>query len=183
MRKGAREVSAQRFVVGVSGSAESLQALRYAAELARGDGAALVPVLAWMPPGGDLADRHYPSPELRRVWREAARDRLRRAIDLAIGGPPADVTFSPEVIRGEAGHVLTEVAAQPGDVLVIGAGRHGTLRRLLACRVSRYCLGHACCPVVAVPPSPLEAELHGLHGWLLRHRLHPESASLHAADA
>jgi nucleotide-binding universal stress UspA family protein len=173
-------VSARRIVVGVSGSAGSLQALRYAAELARTDGAVLAPVLAWMPPGGDAADRHYPNPELRRVWKQAARDRLWRAIG---GGPPAGVAFSPEVIRGDAGHVLTEVAAQPGDVLVIGAGRHGMLRRLLSCHVSRYCLGHARCPVVAVPPSALEAELHGLHGWMFRHRMHPEHAGLHAADA
>jgi nucleotide-binding universal stress UspA family protein len=176
-------VSARRIVVGVSGSAGSLQALRYAAELARSDSAVLAPVLAWTPPGGDLADRHYPNPELRRVWMQAAWDRLWRAIELAFGGPPADLAFSPEVIRGDAGHVLTEAAVQPGDVLVIGAGRHGALRRLLACHVSRYCLGHACCPVVAVPPSPLQSELHGLHGWMLRHRLHPENAGLHAADA
>jgi nucleotide-binding universal stress UspA family protein len=140
-------------------------------------------VLAWTPPGGETADRHYPSSELRRVWQQAAWDRLWGAIQLAFGGPPADLVLSPEVIRGDAGHVLIEVAAQSGDVLVIGAGRHGTLRRLLACRVGRYCLGHACCPVVAVPPSELEAELHGLHGWLFRHRLHPENAGLHAADA
>ncbi len=176
-------MSARRIVVGVSGSAGSLQALRYAAELARTDDAVLAPVLAWTPPGGDTADRHYPNPELRRAWKQAAADRLWHAIEFAFGGPPAGLAFSPEVIRGDAGHVLTEVAAQPGDVLVIGAGRHGAVRRLLACHVSKYCLGHASCPVVAVPPSALESELHGLHGWKFRHRLHPEHAGLHAADA
>jgi nucleotide-binding universal stress UspA family protein len=183
MRKGARDVSAQRFVVGVSGSAGSLQALRYAALLARREGAVLAPVLAWTPPGGDVADRRYPNPELRHVWKRAAWDRLWRAVELAFGGAPTDIEFMPQVLRGDAGQVLTEVTAQPGDVLVIGTGRHGTLRRLLACHVSRYCLGHACCPVIAVPPSPLEEELHGLHGWRLRHRLNPEHAGLHAADA
>jgi nucleotide-binding universal stress UspA family protein len=143
----------------------------------------LAPVLAWTPPGGEVADRHYPSPELRRVWKQAACERLWRAIELAVGGPPADVAFSPAVIRGEAGRVLTEFAGQPGDVLVIGAGRHGSLRRLLACRVSRYCLGHARCPIVAVPPSPLAEELHGLHGWVLRHRLHPENVGVPAGGA
>ncbi|HXZ66882.1 MAG TPA: universal stress protein [Streptosporangiaceae bacterium] len=176
-------MSARRFVVGVSGSAGSLQALRHAALLARSEGAVLAPVLAWTPPGGDMADRHYPSPELRRVWQQAAWGRLWRAIELAFGGPPADVAFSPEVLRGEAGHVLTRFAAEPGDVLVIGAGRRGSMRRLLACHVTRYCVGHASCPVVVVPPSPLEEELHGLHGWRLRHRMHPEDAGLSAADA
>ena len=176
-------MSARRFVVGVSGSAGSLQALRYAAELARGDCATLVPVLAWMPPGGDVADRQCPSPELRRVWRQAAWDRLWTAIELAIGGAPDDIEFCPAIVRGEPGQVLTELSAHPGDVLVIGAGRHGPLRRMLACRIVRYCLGHACCPIVAVPPSPLAEELHGLHGWMLRHRLHARGADLRGADA
>ena len=49
-----------RIIVGVSGSPGSLQALRHAAGLARMHEAALVPVLAWVPPGGDLADRSHP---------------------------------------------------------------------------------------------------------------------------
>lgn len=181
--EGAREVSARRFVVGVNGSAGSLQALRYAAQLARNDAATLAPVLAWTPPGGDIAERRYPNPELRKIWRQAAWDRLCRAIDLAIGGPPGDIAFSPAVVRGEAGQVLTEVAAQPDDVLVIGAGRHGVLRRLLGCRVSRYCLGHACCPLVAVPPSGLAEDLRGVRGWMLRRRLQPENVGLRTAGA
>ena len=176
-------MSARRFVVGVSGSAGSLQALRYAAQLARNDAATLTPVLAWSPPGGDIAERRCPNPELRRVWREAAWDRLWQSIDMAIGGPPADIELSPVVMRGEAGQVLTEVAAQPDDVLVIGAGRHGLLHRVFGCRVSRYCLGHACCPLVAVPPSRLAEDLRGLRGWVARRRLQPEKAGLRAADA
>ena len=171
----------RRVVVGVCGSAGSLQALRYAAEMARSYNAMLVPVLAWMPPGGDIADQRFPCSPLRTAWQQAASDRLWRAVELAIGGSPEDVGFGPEVVRGEAGQVLTQLAAEPGDVLVIGAGRHGVLRRLLACRVTRYCLGHACSPVIAVPPSQLATDLHGLHGWVLRHRLHPEDVDLHAA--
>ena len=52
----------RRVIAGVSGSAGSLQALRYAAEMARQMMQLLAPVLAWMPPGGELADRRYPSP-------------------------------------------------------------------------------------------------------------------------
>jgi nucleotide-binding universal stress UspA family protein len=175
-------VYVQRVVVGVSGSAGSLQALRHAAEMARCHSATLVPILAWLPPGGEVADRRCPNQHLRAVWQQAAWDRLWRAVELAIGGPPDDLGFAPAVARGEAGKVLTEVAAQPGDVLVIGAGRHGGMRRL-ACRVARYCVGHADCPVVAVPPSALATEVHGLHGWMVKHRLHGQDAGLHAADA
>ncbi len=68
---------ARRVIVGASGSPGSLQALRYAEELARAHDAALVPVLAWVPPGGDLADRRAPCGYLRRVWAEDACQRLR----------------------------------------------------------------------------------------------------------
>lgn len=50
----------RRVIVGASGSPASLQALRYAEELARANDALLIPVLAWVPPGGDLADRRAP---------------------------------------------------------------------------------------------------------------------------
>jgi hypothetical protein len=116
------------------------------------------------------------------MWRQAAWDRLWHAVDLAIGGPPDDLEFAPEVVRGNAGEVLSDFARQPGDVLVIGAGRRGALR-LTACKASGYCLGHARCPVIAVPPPELAAELHGLHGWMQRHRMHPEDVDLHVTDA
>jgi len=173
-------VYARRVIAGISGSAGSLQGLRYAAQMARSENAELVPVLAWTPPGGELADRRAPCLELRRAWLQAAWERLWRAIDLGIGGPPADVAFAPQVVRGSAGEVLSRLAAEPGDVLVIGAGRRGAMRRLAACSVSRYCLGHAHCPVIAVPPASLAAEAHGLHGWRLRHRVHADGTDLHA---
>jgi nucleotide-binding universal stress UspA family protein len=176
-------VYVRRVIAGVSGSARSLQALRYALELAREHDALLVPVLAWTPPGGELADRRFPSPDLRRLWVQNAKDKLQRAVDLAIGGTPTGIDFTPLVERGEAGQVLTEMASQRGDVLVIGAGRPGVLRRMMACKVVRYCLAHSACPVVAVPPPALATELHGLHGWAFRHRMHPEDALLRTADA
>ena len=47
--------------------------------------------------------------------------------------------------------VLRNAASQPDDILVIGAGRRGPLAHAVACRVSRYCLAHAKCLVLAVP--------------------------------
>jgi hypothetical protein len=56
-----------------------------------------------------------------------------------------------------------EAADQPGDLLVIGTGRRSPLGRALRRSVGRYCLAHARCPVLAVPPSALMDEL--AHGW------------------
>jgi nucleotide-binding universal stress UspA family protein len=154
----------RRVVVGVHGSLGSLQALHYAAEEARGRQVLLVPVIAWIPPGGDFAERSHPSSYLRRVWRDAARERLTAAFDEALGGLPDDLPVQQRVERGEAGPVLVDVADQPGDLLIIGTGRRGLAGRALHRSVGRYCLAHAKCPVLAVPPSALMDEL--AHGWL-----------------
>jgi len=157
----------RRIVVGVHGSLGSLQALRYAADEARGRGVPLVPVIAWVPPGGDLAERTHPSPYLRRIWRQAARDRLSAAFEDGLGGMPSDVCVELCVGRGETGPVLADVADEPGDLLVIGTGRRSPLGRVLRRSVGRYLLAHAKCPVVAVPPSALMDEVrHGF--WPLR---------------
>jgi nucleotide-binding universal stress UspA family protein len=160
-----------RVIAGVSGSPGSLPALRYAADLARSHDGTLVPVLAWIPPGGDLADRHSPSSILRQIWKDAAWQRLWDAFDTAMGGIPADLRAEPLVLRGEAGPVLINAASRADDLLVVGTGRHGTLGRLRHGNVSRYCLAHARCPVLAIPPPTLELQAsRRLSGWAFRHR-------------
>jgi nucleotide-binding universal stress UspA family protein len=85
----------RRVIVGASGSPGNLCALRYAEHLARAADATLIPVHAWIPPGGDVADRRCPSFYLRRVWTEDARQRLREALEAAWGQPSADLTIEP----------------------------------------------------------------------------------------
>ncbi len=171
----------RRILVGVSESPGSLQALRHAADLARDYHAALIPIHAWTPPGGDLADRSHPSLYLRQFWNDAAWQRLWRALDLAFGGVPADVAAQSQVLRGEPGRVLVNAARETDDILVIGAGRRGPLARAVSCGVSRYCLAHARCLVLAVPPPELAQVGHGLRGWAFRHRgLSPDNLGLPA---
>ena len=161
----------RRVIVGASGSPGNLCALRYAEHLARATGATLIPVHAWIPPGGDVADRRCPSFYLRRVWTEDARQRLRETLQAAWGQPPADLTIEPVVARGEPGPVLTAIANQPGDILVIGTGRRGTVAHLFSGRVSRYCLAHAHVPLVAIPPPILASHLrHSPLHWMFWHR-------------
>lgn len=161
----------RRVIVGASGSPGSLQALRFAEKLARAHDAPLIPVLAWVPPGGDLADRRAPCGYLRRVWAEDACQRLRDTLRAVWGEIPADPSVRPVVERGEAGCVLVGAACCPGDLLVVGAGRRGALARVISGKVSRYCLAHARCPVLAVPPPALAQELgHGLPRWVFWHR-------------
>ena len=161
----------RRIIVGVHGTLGSLQALRWAADEAEERQVPLVAVTAWVPPGGDMAERSHPSPYLRKVWQEAALKRLNDAFDDCLGGIPDDLRMRLFVERGDAGQVLVDVADQPGDLLVIGSGRRNPLGRALHRSVGRYCLAHAHCPVVAVPPSALMDEMrHGLLPWPLRGR-------------
>jgi len=161
----------RRLVVGASGSPGSLCALRYARELARCGGLAVVAVHAWIPPGGDVFERRCSSAGLRRVWADAAGERLNGALAAAWGSAPPGLDIKLVVIRGEPGPALVEVADSAGDLLVVGAGRRGALGRMWRGRVSRYCLAHADCPVLAVP-QPATARQLGLGpgAWALRHR-------------
>jgi nucleotide-binding universal stress UspA family protein len=164
-------LSVRRIVAGASGSPSSVHALRHAAEVARYHAAVLVPLLAWVPPGGNLSERKDPCPEVRQLWEDQAWQRLWDTLDAAFGGLPTGITTQPAVLRGKPGKALTVVARQPGDLLVIGAGRRGPLRQLGGWGVSRYCLTHAHCPVLAIPPPALTQKAgHGLPGWVFRHR-------------
>ena len=122
----------RRVFAGVNGSPGSLQAVRYAADLARALGCELIPVLAWSPPGGDLADRGGPSAYLRQVWKDAAWQRLEYSLELAFGQVPADLRVEPLAVRGDPGAVLVTVANKPDDDRDRGRapGRPGAAGRL-----------------------------------------------------
>ena len=64
------------------------------------------------------------------------------------------VTISAEVQRGAAGPALVAAAAALNSPLVIvGSVGHGAVLGALLGSVSGYCLHHAACPVVVVPPA------------------------------
>ncbi len=148
-----------RVVVGVSGSLHNLAALHRAVGEARRRDAELLAIVAWTPPGGEVAYRRSPCPPLLTAWAKAAADSLEQAFQNAFGGHPEGVRLQMATVRGEAGAALTELADRPDDLLVIGAGRRGRLQRVFHGGVTRYCLAHAKCDVLAVPPSELMREL------------------------
>ena len=159
-----------RLVVGASGSPASLLALRQARDLARCHQVPIVVVLAWTPPGGEDADRRYPSPALRRCWERHFTGELSRAAELAWGGLPADLDVTLLLLRGRPGPALVEVADQRGDMLIVGIGRRSGIFGLRQAKVSRYCLAHARCPVLVVPQAATARQLGLRPGtWMHRH--------------
>ena len=160
-----------RLIVGASGSPGSLRALRYGEFLARAHHALLMPVIAWEPPGGERAERIQPSGPLREESRNQACRRLRDALVAVCGEIPNDPMVEPHIERGPAGWVLVSLACQPTDVLLVGSGRRSAAGWMRSSTMTRYCLAHAQCPVLAVPPPELARELgHGRLARMLRHR-------------
>ncbi|CAM5662749.1 hypothetical protein SCANM63S_07355 [Streptomyces canarius] len=104
-------------------------------------------------------------------WERLARERLLTALRDVFGSTAAEVPLRALVVRGTPGPALLRVADRSDDLLVVGAGRRGRFRRVLRPSVGRYCLARACCPVLAVPPSPLPealAVVHRRNTWRLR---------------
>ncbi|MFE6993199.1 universal stress protein [Streptomyces pharetrae] len=167
-----RPATGPRVVVGVSGSLGSLTALARAAAEARRRGTELWPVLAWEPPGGELSARRTTAAAvLTEDWERLAGERLRTALSDVLGSPDLQLPGQALLAREAPGPALVRIAEREDEPLVVSAGGRGRLRRALWPSVSRYCLARARCPVLAVPPSPLQPTLAAVrrrNAWGLR---------------
>jgi nucleotide-binding universal stress UspA family protein len=153
----------RRIIAGVSGSIRSLGALRAAVEEGRSTGVPVLAVLTWAPVGGELAYLRAPCPILLRLWEHAARQRMQDAFSQAFGGMPDGVAIRHMVVRGPPGPTLVELADRRDDVLIVGYGGRTRLGCAAHGTVTRYCMAHARCPVVAVPPPDLIRELRPIY--------------------
>ena len=92
--------------------------------------------------------------------------RLRDAFDQAFGGLPGGVAVRPLVVRAPPGPALVELADRRDDLLVVGYGGRSRLGCAVHGSVARFCMAHARCPVLAVPPPELIRELRPRrHHW------------------
>ena len=137
-----------RIVVGVDGSAESKEALRWALAEARLRGGTVHALHAWLMPvafaGGAppfaLAEAHE---ELEQDARRLLDDTLAE-----VAGDDPGVPLQREVVEGPAAQRLLRAAA--GDLLVVGSRGRGGFAGLLLGSVSQQCAHHAPCPIVIV---------------------------------
>jgi nucleotide-binding universal stress UspA family protein len=134
-----------RVVVGVDASAESQEALRWAARYARLIGACLDVVHAWHPAEEHAWLQSLPPPA---GPTDVARKALAETVATVLyPGPP--VVVRTDVIEGHAVKVLTH-AAQGADLLVVGDRGFGGFDGLRLGSVSEQCAAHASCSVVIV---------------------------------
>lgn len=150
--------SAGRVIVGVDDSPGGLAALGWAVRRARSGHAELVAVRAWalgLPRHGgrrgrDDGHRHIVVAFEGAEQRTAAAALIRHAFHIASGGIPADVAVRIETPEGDPGAVLTGLAGQDGDLLVVGRRRGHRAKRTVHGSVSRYCATHSSCPVLVI---------------------------------
>ena len=135
----------RRIVVGVDGSDESADALRWALAEARLAQSAVVAVAAWHWPATAVG---LPLTELDLA--AGARDAAQQTVDTVRQDDDAPVEL--HVAEGMAAPVLL-AAARDADLLVVGSRGHGAFSGLLLGSVSQHCVSHATCPVVVVRPA------------------------------
>ncbi|WP_428831363.1 universal stress protein [Actinomadura chokoriensis] len=139
-------------LVGVDGSAASLEALRWAAAEAELRHAEIVAVRSWrarrdwMAPYAGAA--RLPAPD-----REYEQARCALAADVAaVLGHAPRVPVRQELAVGEPARALLDRAAG-ADLLVLGGHRWDSAETDVIGPVRAACLRHAPCPVVFVAPS------------------------------
>lgn len=141
---------ASAVIVGVDGSANGREALRFALTEAALRGVPLELVHAWsIPPLTATGLGMIPAFELLRdelagTAAETLQAELERMGDLA-----GKVELVRHVVQGDAAGALVERAAD-ADLLVVGSRGHGGVAGAVLGSVSRACLHHAPCPVAVV---------------------------------
>jgi nucleotide-binding universal stress UspA family protein len=93
---------------------------------------------------------------------QEALNAVERAFAQAMGGIPDYIAVSPTAVLGRPGQVLVQAARQDEDLLVVGAPRRHRLRPLRR-SIGRYCLDHAECSVLLVPPNALARTVDRMH--------------------
>lgn len=150
-----QDVLPGRIVVGIDGSAASVQALHWARFIASMAGADLTLVTAWQRP----LSWSNTSPVMAPIEVEPARD-VRLILENAMAdvfGPQRPDSLHLLVRNGDAAHVLGE-AADGAGMLVVGSRGHGAVADLILGSVSSTCVERASSPVLVVradtPPPP-----------------------------
>ncbi len=138
-------------VVGVDGSKESLEALRWSVEESRLRRTPVRAVYVWTyPAAATWTDPFVVAPPAERV--EIDPEELRRESETRLAALVAEVgsagaEVEQEVIEGHPAEELVRAAKDAG-LLVVGSRGHGGFSGLLLGSVSQACVHHAHCPVV-----------------------------------
>jgi nucleotide-binding universal stress UspA family protein len=133
-------------VVGVDGTSAGQPAIQFAMREASRRGCGLEVVTTWNV-AYDAALGARPADP-----RAQAGQAQEAAISAALIATSAPPVISRHVIEGHAGITLVSIA-RAADYLVVGTSNTDVVKRALLGSVSTYCIQHASCPVMVVPPA------------------------------
>ena len=139
-----------KIVVGLDGSAGSLQALEWAYSEALLSGAELSAVHGWIYP---YAGRRTSISEPRTQMQLDAMEELKTSIESL--GPrltSGSIHVHPKLVEQSPAEALLD-EANDADLVVVGSRGRGALRSALLGSVSRTVVQHASCPVVVIRPA------------------------------
>lgn len=133
-----------RVVVGIDGSPDSRQALRWAVAQAQRTGAEVEAITAWEVP---LTVLLLPT-ATEADYADHAAKVLAETLDEVLGDEPP-VAVHARALEGRPARVLARQAAG-ADLLVVGTHGRGELPGMHLGSVATYCVHHAPCPVVVL---------------------------------
>jgi nucleotide-binding universal stress UspA family protein len=135
-----------RVIVGVDGSAESIEALSWAARYAAATSARITAVHAWHYPAAGPVPAGLPPQPINDQVRETVQATLDKALAEVFGSatPPGVDT---KIAYGHPAMVLVNESLG-ADLLVVGNRGHGAFHGMLLGSVSIHCVTNATCPVV-----------------------------------
>jgi nucleotide-binding universal stress UspA family protein len=137
-----------RVVVGVDGSATSVDAIGFAYDFASRHRATLVAVLAW----NEAPSAVSPGPAWQLDWTDVD-EACRRELAESLAGWEErypDVVVHREVTTAQLPAQALLTAAQEADLLVVGSHGRGAVRSILLGSVSHAVMHYAPCPVAVV---------------------------------
>ena len=143
------KAAGQRILVGVDGSAASIEALEWAARQAESTGGVLRVVLTWDWPtsygwGFALPGDYDPAADAGKLLDETVA---------GVRSAHPNVELQAVVIQGHPAPALVDESGE-ADLLVVGSRGHGEFAGMLIGSVSEHCVSNAKCPVVVVRGRP-----------------------------
>lgn len=142
---------AGRIVVGIDGSRFGVGALRWALQEAARRGCIVEATMAWQPESPPGAAQRVGLPRrLPEELRQRHAEKLAESVSEATRG---DHSLDPRQVLARGWPPELLVRASMGAVLLVlgGHGRGGLMDSAIG-SVTEYCIRHAYCPVVVVPP-------------------------------
>jgi nucleotide-binding universal stress UspA family protein len=138
-----------KIVVGIDGSDESKDALRWALEEARLRRTEVVAVHAWEAPPPVAAFEPAPALDLVTILPQLQEgaDKLAASVVAEVVGDDSEVKVEPVAPEGAAAAALIEAAAD-AEMIVVGSRGRGGFVALVLGSVSQQVAAHAPCPVL-----------------------------------